>query len=127
QDVVAGPAVEDILPRPADEEVVASIAAEGVIAGAADQDIIAVPAVLHQPDGGGGQPRGIHPVVASARIDDQAVDGRVGADGLHPGSQTQDVSVADDRNVIVAGSAVDDYGVRLAITRAGAGRGRAVD
>ena len=44
-DVVAGPAVEDVLPAAADQHVVAGAAVQRVVAGAADQDVVAVAAV----------------------------------------------------------------------------------
>ena len=105
-------------------------AEEGVVAGAADQHVVAVAAVLRQLDRGGGQPRSVHHVVAGQRVDDQAVVGRLGAGDVHPGSQTQDVrvaGVAGDRNGVVAGGAVDDDGVGLAVADAAAGRAREVE
>ena len=44
-DVVAGSAVEDVLPAAADQHVVAGTAVQRVVAGAADQDVVAVAAI----------------------------------------------------------------------------------
>ena len=60
-DVVAGPAVEDVLPRPADQDVVAGAAEQHVVARAADQDVVAVAAVGRELDRAGGQARGRPP------------------------------------------------------------------
>ena len=48
QDVVAGPSVEDVLPRPADQDVVAGAAKEGVVACAANQHVVAITTVRSQ-------------------------------------------------------------------------------
>ena len=65
QDVVAGAAVEDVLPRPADQDVVAGAAEEDVVPRAADQDVVAVAAVRREQDRVGRQGRGVHDVVAA--------------------------------------------------------------
>ena len=51
-DVVAGSAVEHVLPGAADQDVVAGTAGQGVIAGTADQDVIAVAAIGGEQDAG---------------------------------------------------------------------------
>src|SRR5262249_49094570 len=110
---------------PTDHDVIAGAAAEGIVAVTADQDVVAVATVLDQPDRGRSQPRSVYHVVAGLRIDNHAVDSRFGAGDVHLGSQTQDISVAGiagDGNDIIAGGAVDDDGVSLAVAGAAAGR-----
>src|SRR5205823_4892751 len=130
QDVVTGPAVQDVLPQAADEDVVPGAAEKNVVARAADQDVVAVAAVLGQLDRAGRQAGSLHHVVAGQGVDDEPVRGRLGTGDMHLGSQTQDINVAggaDDRNGIAAGGAVDDDGVGRAVASAAAGRGREVD
>ena len=105
-------------------------AEERVVAGTADQHVVAVAAVRRELDRAGRQARGVHHVVAGQGVDDQAVVGRLGAGDMHPGGQTQNVSaagVAGDRDRVVAGGAVDDDGVGLAVADAAAGRAREVE
>ena len=49
-DVVAGAAVDDVVPRSADQDVVAGTAVQHVVAGAADEDVVAVAAVQRELD-----------------------------------------------------------------------------
>ena len=71
-DVVAGSAVEDVLPAIADQHVISGAAAQGVVAGAADQDVVAVAAIggeLHA----AAKPGRIDDVIAAEAIDDDAI------------------------------------------------------
>ena len=118
------------MPRPADQDVVARAAEERVVARTPDQHVVAVAAVRRELDRAGRQARGVHYVVAGQGVDNQAVVCRLGAGDMHPGSQTQNVSVAGvagDRNSILTGGAVDDDGVGLAVAGAAAGRAREVE
>ena len=72
-DVVAGSAVEDVLPATADQHVIACPAVQRVVAGAADQDVVAVAAIggeLHA-----AQPGRFDDVIAAKAIDDDAIVG----------------------------------------------------
>src|SRR5689334_15408691 len=71
QDVVTGPAVEDVHAPVPDQLVVAGPAEEGVVAWRADQDVVAGAAVRREPDGAGRQGRGVHRVVAGQGVDRQ--------------------------------------------------------
>ena len=127
--VVAGAAVEDVLAAVADQDVVAAPPVERVVAGAADQDVVAVAAVGRELDRRP-QARRVHHVVAAQGVDDQPVVGGLGAGDVDLGGQTDDgdaARVAGDRDHVVAGGAVDDDGVGLAVADAAARRRRQVD
>src|SRR5262249_18016299 len=130
QDVAAGAAVKRIKPRPADEDVVAGAAQERVVSLAADQDVVAVAAVRLELDRPGRQSRRLHDVVSPEAVDDQPVVRRLGAGDVHLGGQAEDgnaVLVAGDNDRVVAGGAVDDDGVGLAVAGAAARGGPQVD
>src|SRR5262245_50416124 len=55
QDVVAGAAIEEILPEAAEEDIVSGAAQEGVVAGATDEHVVAIAAVDLQLNRAGGQ------------------------------------------------------------------------
>src|SRR5205807_629358 len=108
EDVVARPAVQDVLPRAANEHVVAGPAAQGVVAGAADQHVAAVAAVGAELDGVGGKARGFHHIVAGAGGDVQPVGG-FGPGDVHLGEEAGDgdpAGVAGDVHHVIARGAV---------------------
>src|SRR5262249_38788848 len=88
QDVVAGPALGDVLAGAADQDVVPRAAGQRVVAAAADEDVIAVAAVGREGDRGGGEAGGVHRVVAAQGIDRQPVVGSLGARDVHPGGES---------------------------------------
>jgi hypothetical protein len=87
QDVVAGPSVEDVLPRPADQDVVAGAAKEGVVARAANQHVVAVTTVLRELDRPGRDGRSSYDVVAGQRVDCQSIVGGFSTRDIHLSSQ----------------------------------------
>ena len=73
-DVVAGTAVEHVLPAAADQDVVSGTTGQDVVAGAADQDVVAVAAIggeLHACQ----SPDATIDVVAAETVDDEAIVG----------------------------------------------------
>src|SRR5581483_6586954 len=130
QEVGAGTAVENILSRPANQDVIAGAAEQGVVARTPDQDVVAVPAVLGQLDRPGRKVQGLHQVAAGQRMDEQAVDGGLGAGDVHLSGQAGDrhaFGVTGQSHNVVPVGAVDIDGVCLAVARAAPGRAREIE
>src|SRR5262249_8407444 len=125
-----GRGVEDVAPSTADQDVISGSADQDIVSWAPDQNIIAIAAVLGELDRAGGQPGSVHHVVAAQGIDDQAIVDRLGAGDGTPRGQPLDTAaprVTAHQNQVVAAGAVDDDGIRLAVTNAAAGRARQID
>src|SRR4051794_28700276 len=67
-DIVAGSAVENVLPAAAEQNVVAVAAGQGVVAEPADQDVIAVAAIAGDLEAGG-KTRCVDDIVAAEAVD----------------------------------------------------------
>ena len=73
-DVVAGSAVEDVLPSAADQHVIARTAEQGVVTGTTNQDIGTVAAVLGDQNAGR-EPGRVDDIITAKTIDDDAIIG----------------------------------------------------
>jgi hypothetical protein len=88
QDVIAGPAVENVLARSADQDIVTVTTGQGVITLASNQEIIAVIAILDKSDRAGKKGGSIDNVIAGLRIDSQPVVRCLGARDVDLGGET---------------------------------------
>jgi hypothetical protein len=121
-DVVTGPAVEDVQSRPAEQDIITRAAGENVVAGAADQDIVSVSAVRGKLDCIGGQTRCLDYIVAAQTVDNQSIIRGHRADDVHLRGKTKDGDAGgiphclDD---IVTRGPLDKDGVCLAVATGG--------
>jgi hypothetical protein len=88
-DVITGPAVEDVQPRPAEQNVVTRAAKQHIVARAADQHVVPITSVRGEQDGVGGQARSLHNVVTAQRMEDQPIIVPFGAGDVHLGGQAK--------------------------------------
>src|SRR5262245_15605068 len=122
QDVVAGPAVENVHAPVPMQHVVAGAANERVVGRTAEQKVVAGAAVRRQLDGPGRPACRVHGVVAVAGLDRKPVVGGLGTGNVYLAGQAEDGNagrIPGDHDRVVAAGAVHDYVVRLAVTTRG--------
>src|SRR4029077_3372847 len=116
---VAGIPDEGIVAGTKGGHVIAATANNGVVAGATGNGVVAVAAVDGEVDLAGMQPGSVDGVVTGASVDHKRVVGGLGVVDRHLRGQSVDDdrrAAAGDADVVVAGGAIDDYAVRLAVT-----------